>query len=93
MAKILKKLTCNLVNDNVFKDTIILTNAKTGKQFFFDTYLRLLKDEKIYGLVFVIKNKQYAVYSNEEAYQLMKKHKMTDCDVNVVSMEDLKALK
>lgn len=92
MGKLLRKLTCRLVNDNTLRDTVILTSLRTNKRYMFDTYMRELKEQKIYGLCAVIKDKKYAVYSNDELYALMNKLHVENCDINVIPMEDLKAL-
>ena len=88
----MKKLTAHLVDNNVLKDTVILVNAKTGKQYMFDTYLHELKSKKIYGLCVSHNGKNYAVYSEKELYGLMKDFGITECEISVIPMDDLKLL-
>lgn len=92
MAKVMKKLTAHLVDNNVLKDTVILVNAKTGKQYMFDTYLHELKSKKIYGLCVTHEEKNYAVYSENELHAIMKKFDLTECNVSVIPMDALKLL-
>jgi uncharacterized membrane protein len=93
MGKIIKKLLVNLVNNSVLKDTILLTNKKTGKRYMFDTFLHELKSEKIYGICAIVNEKKYAIYSNDELYTLMCEKKITECEAMVIPMDDLKLLK
>ena len=92
MAKVMKKLTAHLVDNNVLKDTVLLRSVKTGKQYMFDTYLHELKSKKIYGLCVTHEGKNYAVYSDKELYGLMKKLEVVECEVNVIPMDALKLL-
>ena len=87
--KVLKKLSARIVNNDVLKDTLLLTSMKNGKQYMVDSYLRELKKEKIHGLCAVHDGKRYAVYSDGELYGLMRKLKVDEIEINVVPMDTL----
>ena len=92
MAKVMKKLTAHLVNNDVLKDTILLVSANNGKQYMFDTYLHELKSKKIYGLCASHEDKNYAVYSEKELRGLMTDKEITECNISVIPMDALKLL-
>lgn len=89
MAKIISSYECELINNKVMKDTIILRNKKSGKVTFFDVLLAEAKQRQIAGVQVVIGIEKRAVFSERELRTVMKLVKADKCTVNVVPMEDL----
>ena len=92
MGKVIRKLIARLVNNDVLKDTIILTNLKSGKQYMFETYLAKLTKEGIHGMCVTVNDKPYAVYSEAELYSLFKEHHVDEVSISIIPMSDLEAL-
>ena len=89
MGKIISSYECELINDKVMKDTIVLRNKKSGKLAFFDILLGEAKQRQIAGLQVVLGTEKRSVYSERELRTVMKLVKADKCTVNMVPMEDL----
>lgn len=89
MGKIISSYECELINDKVMKDTIVLRNKKSGKMTFFDILLAEAKERQIAGLQMVLGTEKRSIYSERELRTVMKLVKADKCTVNMVPMEDL----
>ena len=89
MGKIISSYECELINDKVMKDTIVLRNKKSGKLTFFDILLAEAKERQIAGLQMVLGTEKRSIYSERELRTVMKLVKADKCTVNMVPMEDL----
>ena len=92
IQKVIRKLVAKLVNNDVLKDTIILTYLKSGKQHMFDTYMAKLMKEGIHGMCVTLNDKPYAVYSEAELYSLFKEYQADEPPTSIIPMSDLEAL-
>lgn len=89
MGKIISSYECELINNKVMKDTIVLHNKKSGKLSFFDVLLAEAKQRQIAGLQVVLETEKRPVFSERELRTVMKLVKADKCTVNMVPMEDL----
>ena len=89
MGKIISSYECELINNKVMKDTIVLHNKKSGKLTFFDILLAEAKQRQIAGLQVVLGVEKRSVFSERELRTVMKLVKTDKCTVNMVPMEDL----
>lgn len=89
MGKIISSYECELINNKVMKDTIVLHNKKSGNLTFFDVLLAEAKQRQIAGLQVVLETEKRSVYSERELRTVMKLVKADKCTVNMVPMEDL----
>lgn len=89
MGKIISSYECELINNKVMKDTIVLHNKKSGKLTFFDVLLADAKQRQIAGLQVVLGTEKRSVFSERELRTVMKLVKADKCTVNMVPMEEL----
>ena len=80
--KLAMVLTASIVNDSVLKDTLVLTNVKSGKSYMFDSFRKSVSNKyRDEMMTAVVDNKKHEFFNEAELRDIMRENCIDKCRI------------